>query len=184
MPQGQAQAPAADDEHQGPTRGVYQRSPPASTSVLEVSRPEPLPDQWYSRDLLVLHEVACAFANDPQATPEASDIAKALDLDEDLVGIIGESLKEAGYVDGITTSSDGIIIFTKLTPAGRREVGLWPSPETAADRLLAALQAAVDNAPTEEAKSKARRALDAVVSAGRDFAIDVASGVVTGQISG
>jgi hypothetical protein len=65
-----------------------------------------------------------------------------------------------------------------------REAGAWPSPDAAAGRLLAALQAAVDQAPDGEATSRARRALEAVRSAGRDFLVDVASGVVTGQISG
>lgn len=62
--------------------------------------------------------------------------------------------------------------------------GAWPSPDTAADRLLAALQAAVDKAPEgSKAKTRARRLLDGFLAAGRDFAVDVASGVVTGQIT-
>jgi len=65
-----------------------------------------------------------------------------------------------------------------------REAGAWPSPDTAADRLLAALQAAADKAPEgSEAKTRARRILDGFVAANRDFAVDVASGVVTGQIT-
>jgi hypothetical protein len=71
---------------------------------------------------------------------------------------------------------------TDIAAKGQREVGQWPSPDTAADRLLATLETAVEKAPTEEAKSRAKRALEAVRGAGRDFLVDVASGVVTGQI--
>ncbi|SFK37099.1 hypothetical protein SAMN04488085_101268 [Geodermatophilus ruber] len=131
----------------------------------------------------MLHEVAHAFADDPQATPEASDIAESLNLDEDLVGLIGESLKEAGYVDGISTASDGIIIFTKLTPAGRREVGLWPSPDTAADRLMASLEQAIDRAQGEQ-KTRLQRVRDGLSQAGRDVVIGIATGVATGQLGG
>jgi len=151
-----------------------------------VTRPEPLPDTWYSRDFLVLLEVARRFADDPTTSRvEAGDIADTLGLDHAMVCAIGGTLRDAGFVDGIGVDQvPGLIIFTHLTPTGRREVGMWPSPEVAADRLLAALDAAIANAPTEEAKGKARRVLDAFTSAGRDLLVDVAGGVVTGQISG
>jgi hypothetical protein len=149
-----------------------------------VTRPEPLPDQWYSRDLLVLREVARAFAADPTTNRVAVEtVAGALDVDEAIVSAVGETLIDAGFVDGMSTDW-GLIAFTKLTPAGRREVGLWPSPDIAADRLLAVLQAAVHNAPEGEPKRRARRVLDAFVAAGRDFAVDVAAGVTTGQLGG
>jgi hypothetical protein len=156
----------------------------APNSVPPVTRPEPLPDQWYSRDLLVLREVARAFAADPQATPEAEDIAETLGLDEDLVGLIGESLKDAGYVDGISTASDGIIIFTKITPVGRREVGLWPSPEAAADRLLAALDEAIERAPEGEQRTRLQQARGALGKLTRDVLVGVASGAITGGLGG
>jgi Mn-dependent DtxR family transcriptional regulator len=147
-----------------------------------VTRPQPLPDTWYSRDFLVLHEVARRVEADESL--QASDIAEALGMDPKIVGKAGTRLKEDGYLIGAEAMGHGVIRFFDVTAKGRREVGMWPSPDVAADRLLAALQAAVANAPTEEAKGKARRALDAVTSAGRDFLVDVASGVVTGQITG
>ncbi|TFV49535.1 hypothetical protein [Blastococcus sp. TF02A-35] len=149
-----------------------------------MTRPEPLPDTWYSRDLLVLREVARAFGDDPTTTRvDVRAVATALDMDEAAVAAIGETLIDAGFAEGRGTDW-GLAFFSKVTAAGRREVGQWPSPDTAADRLMAALEAAVANAPTEEAKSRAKRILEGFRSASRDFIVDVASGVVTGQISG
>jgi hypothetical protein len=112
------------------------------------------------------------------------DVVEALQLPFEVAARAGQRLKDDGYLDGMESAEHGVIGFTNVTAKGRREVGQWPSADTAADRLIAALEAAVEKAPTEEAKSRARRILDGFRAAGRDFAVDVASGIVTGQISG
>ena len=104
-----------------------------------MTRPESLPDQWFSRDALVLREVARALGADLGARPAAADIADALGMAPATVEGVGVLLRDAGFVDGIDTAEGGIVLFTALTPKGRREVGLWPSPDTAADRLLASV---------------------------------------------
>ncbi len=147
-----------------------------------MTRPQPLPDTWYSRDFLVLREVARRVESGESL--QAGDIARELGMDWLVVGKAGSRLKDDGYLTAGEAMGRGVTRFIDVTAKGRREVGQWPNPDVAADRLVAALQAAVEKAPTEEAKGKARRALEAVTGAGRDFLIDVASGVVTGQISG
>ena len=146
--------------------------------------PEPLPDTWYSRELPVLREVArLAELGDIDVSVDV--LAQALNMPQPVIGRAGTLLEEDGYLaDTSTAFGTGLVRFGRVTPKGRREVGQWPSPDIAADRLLAALEAAVTNAPTEEDRSKARRVLDAFTSAGRDLLVDVAGGVVTGQISG
>jgi hypothetical protein len=147
-----------------------------------VTRPEPLDDQYFTRDLLVLHEVARAFANDLRARPYARDVAAQLDMDEDTVMAIGGALRSAGFVDGVESDRPGLLMFTELTPAGRREVGLWPSVESLADRLQTALEAAVEKAPDEATKHLGRRALEAFGAAGRDFAVNVSAAIVSRQL--
>jgi hypothetical protein len=147
-----------------------------------VTRPEPLPDIWFSRDLPVLREVARRLEEQPDVGFNVVDVADTLQLTFEVAARAGQRLKDDGYLDGMESAEHGVIGFTNLTAKGLREVGQWPSPDTAADRLLAALEAAVEKAPTEEAKSHAKRILDGFRSAGRDFLVDVASGVVTGQI--
>jgi hypothetical protein len=147
-----------------------------------VTRPEPLPDQYFSRDLLVLREIAERFAIDLYSQPRAQDIAESLGMGWELVADIGTVLKDAGFVDGIDTDQTGIIIFTKLTPQGRREVGLWPSPDSMADRLLPALGAAIARTPEGGDKTRLERARNAFLGMTREIVVGVATNVMTGQI--
>lgn len=150
-----------------------------------MDRPEPLPDQWYSRDLLVLRDIAQALAVVPTARVDVLDLADRLGLDVVTVSAITGTLRDAGFIDGIEVGElPGLAAVTHLTPAGRREVGLWPSPETAADRLMAALEQAIERAPDGEQKTRLQKIRDGFLSAGREFLVDVASGVLTGQITG
>lgn len=48
---------------------------------------------------------------------------------------------------------------------------------------MAALEAAVENAPTQEEKTRAKRILEGFRSASWDFVIGVVIGVATGQIN-
>ncbi len=90
-------------------------------------------------------------------------------------------LRDAGYIDGMEFDHlPGLTFVTRLTPDGRREVGLWPSPDVAADRLVAALQAAVDDAPEGPKKTKRQRVMDAVVGMGREFIVGVATNMASG----
>jgi hypothetical protein len=100
----------------------------------------------------------------------------------DLVADIGSVLKDAGFVDGIDTDQTGVILFTKLTAAGRREVGLWPSPDSAADRLLPAIEAAIARTPAGDDRTRLERARDAFLGMAREIVVGVATNVITGQI--
>jgi DNA-binding MarR family transcriptional regulator len=156
----------------------------ASLTVPDVTRPEFLRDQWFSRDALVLREVARAFEADFGARPAAADIADALGMDPATVEGVGVLLRDAGFVEGIDTDQGGIVLFTALTPTGRREVGLWPSPETAAERLLASVDGAIERAPEGEQKTRLTKLRDGLLGISRDLLVDIASGVLTKQIGG
>ncbi|MCZ2850002.1 hypothetical protein [Modestobacter sp. VKM Ac-2978] len=149
-----------------------------------MTRPGMMPDRWFSRDLPVLVEAVRHF--DTYTDPLAADtVAERLGWDVEEVMAAVRALSRGGYVkeQRATMASRPGDTIKNVSPEAYREAGAWPSPDTAADRLLAALQAAVDKAPEGEAKNRARRILDGVVAAGRDFAVDVAGGVVTGQIT-
>lgn len=62
----------------------------------------------------------------------------------------------------------------------RRTVGAWPTPDSLADRIVAALQDAAEHAPTEEERSRARKVLDGVTGVGKG----VLTGVLVKALSG
>jgi len=126
--------------------------------------------------------VARLLSSDAYAQVAAGDVANTLGLDERTVTAIGGALRDAGFVDGIAVDEiPGLIRFTTLTPAGRREMGLWPCRQVAADRLMVALEQAIERAEGEQ-KTRLQKIRDGFLSAGRDLIVDVASGVTTGQI--
>jgi hypothetical protein len=148
-----------------------------------MTRPALLPDSWFRRDLPVLIEAVRHFDASSQPLP-ATAVAELLGWDVPTVQSAVRALARGGYVEelGIGLGSAGGDYIARVSADAYREAGAWPSPDNAADRLLAALQAAVEKASEGEPKNRARRILDGFVAAGRDFAVDVAAGVVTGQI--
>ncbi|SDS08177.1 hypothetical protein [Actinopolymorpha singaporensis] len=146
---------------------------------------EPIEDTWYTRDLPLLR--ATVRLCDKSATGGASftGIAAESGMSESEVHAGLRALDHGGYfVKTEGAWGAGIIHVFGVTGEARRVVGSWPSPETAADRIEAALEALAKNAPTEVEKSNARRALEAIRSAGRDVVVSVAAAVITGQIPG
>jgi hypothetical protein len=148
-----------------------------------MTRPELLPDSWFSRELPVLIEVVRHFDSTHQPLA-ATVIANDLGWEVEKVKAGVRALIRGRYVEelGIDMGQGGEWIG-QVSADAYRVTGAWPSADTAADRLLAALDAAVERAPEGEPKSRAKRIRDGFLAAGRDFAVDVASGVLTGQIT-
>jgi hypothetical protein len=141
-------------------------------------------DTWYGRDLSVLVEVVRRFDEEPTGRVSMWEVADASGLSEDDVIRAAQALTNAGLVTTSGTMTKSMESFRGVSTEARRHAGLRPSPEAVADRLVAALQAAADSASEGEPRTRARRALDAFVAAGRDFAVDVAAGFTTKQLGG
>lgn len=147
-----------------------------------MTRPERLPDQWYSRDLLVLREIARAFADDPSAQVRVELLAEAMQLDLVTTSAVTGTLRDAGFISGKEVQQlPGLAVVTDLTPAGRREVGLWPSPDTAADRLMAALDLAIDRAQGEQ-RTWLQKFRAGARGVSRDVLVDLIAAVLARQI--
>lgn len=145
-----------------------------------MTRPEPLPDTWYSRDFLVLREVARRI--EAAESLQTGAIAETLGMDPKVAGRAGSRLKEDGFVKGGESTGAGVTRFTDLTAKGRREVGQWPSPDAAADRLLAALDAAIAKAPEGEQKGRLQKAREALGGMTRDLFVDLVGGAIRGEL--
>jgi hypothetical protein len=72
---------------------------------------------------------------------------------------------------------------SRVSGDARRLVGSWPTPETALDRMIEALEAIAANIATDEdTRSRARKLLDGFQSAGRDVASAAARAAITSHI--
>jgi DNA-binding transcriptional ArsR family regulator len=143
-----------------------------------------LDDVWQARDFPVLREVARRADERPRGLwVSLEEIGQAVDLDEAEVERAAFALYDAGlvHVDERATMIAG---FTGMTSEARKIVGLWPSEESIADRLIASLEQAVDRASTPEERTRRQRILDAVRDGGRDFAVALGAGILTGKFGG
>lgn len=145
-----------------------------------------LDDVWTSRDFPVLLEAARLIEAGASYVFE-QPLAAATGLDRDQVIRAIVTLQRGGYVEARLNRGDDRVTsatIVDISPQGMREVGLWPSPETGAERLLAALDTLVEQAPNEAERSRWRKIRDGVAGAGRDVLISIAATVITGQLPG
>ncbi len=73
-------------------------------------------------------------------------------------------------------------MVTGVTAAARRATGQWPSAEALTDRLLLALQQALDQETDATRKSKLRSAADALTGMGRDVLVAVVASALTSHL--
>lgn len=142
-----------------------------------------LPDVWATRDYPVL--IAAAQLLDADGLPHTSDeIAEVAGIER---AAVVRALVNLGHgfleVRSESSINEEDCFVTGITAEGLRAAGQWPSPETAADRLISALDEQIDN--TVEGTPKASRLhtlRDNITSVGRDVLVEVMGGVLTGRI--
>jgi hypothetical protein len=147
---------------------------------------QPLPDTWHSRDLPVLRTIVRLHDADPIDLVRVNHIESELagTLSEDDIQRAGIALEEAGLID-ISGSSGLPLLFVKSITANARQLaGSWPTADTAADRLLAALDALAAQSHDEPTRTRARTVREQVGGFSRDTLAAIAATVITGQIPG
>ena len=145
-------------------------------------------DTWTSRELPVLGYLVQRFEDPDVPDIPAKEIAKALDLSP---ADVARSLRKLSgatppYLEVIPPAAevrDPDIVFN-VTERARRAVGQWPTADSVADRLVAALQSAADREPDEEKRGWLRRTAAWLGGAGRDFAVEIGAAVVSRQLGG
>ncbi|GIH25132.1 hypothetical protein Aph01nite_34420 [Acrocarpospora phusangensis] len=120
---------------------------------------------WEDRDLPVLTAVL-EMAEKGRAPMDGYEIAEYLGWDEltvqrSLVALAGERPPFFEFTDTTDFDSDGQEISGIHSPTGhaRRAVGAWPTPESLAERLVAALEKAAADAEPEQAGHLRKTAL-------------------------
>jgi hypothetical protein len=144
-----------------------------------------LDDTWHDRDFLVLREAARNVDVTPLAHmsgPTARDLADRTGLSVEDTYLAMRALADAGLVQARWPIDEEASEINRLSAEARRMVGLWPTAETAADRMIAALEAIAENTDDEDTRSRARKIRDAMTGAGRDIVVAAAAAAITGQI--
>jgi len=138
---------------------------------------------WEDRDLPVLRAVV-------QHIEESGSEVVSPDVIEQLTGFDPETVQMAlAALDGgqppffrkvHSQGSGEIYAIQGLMEKARRAVGLWPTAEEFADRLVAALDRAEAEAASDEQRGAIRRAREAIGRLGRDLLVEVAARIITG----
>jgi hypothetical protein len=143
-----------------------------------------LDDRWNDREFPVLREAARRFDRDPRLDMVPLwEISAETKIDVHETQAAARALEGAGLIEMLWAGgAAGSSLVKGISAEARVKVGLWPSPETALDRMVAALEAIAENSSDEDTRSRARKIIDAISGAGRDLGIAVASAAITGQI--
>jgi hypothetical protein len=141
---------------------------------------------WEARDLPVLDAAARIIDRDgPVPGAYIRDIATDAGLEIDEVVRATHALEDAGLIEMAQRSlggGGGNWRVCGLSGGARQIVGQWPTPENLADRIVAALQDAADNAPSEEERSRAKRLLDGASGVGKGVLTGVLVKVLSGEV--
>lgn len=146
---------------------------------------EPLADTWHSRDLPVLRVVcetldrAAGGAMGPGRIPERTG------LDESDVRRALANLDRSGRIRGKKVAGGEYGLITDVSEQALRDVGMWPTPDGALDRMIEALERLANDADQDDdTRTRARKALDAFTSGSRTVGLSVATAVITGHFPG
>ncbi len=139
---------------------------------------------WETRDRPVLDAIVRYYDEDDSAEiPDVETFAKITGMDPGQVGRAVRALSPRFIKTGPTMGGLTEVPIMGVTDEARQVVGQWPSPESVADRIVAALLEAADRDPDERKRTKLRAAAETLGSFGRDLLINVAANVATKPIS-
>lgn len=143
------------------------------------------PNLWVTRDLPVLEVLTDHFATRPGSPLDDSDLRAAAQIDLEEAWAAVHYLESSGYLRDVHWYG-GMSGFTVVgvTERALREIGYWPSSESAADHLLWVLEQKVDGASTPEERTRWSRVRDSVGGAGKDLAVELMAAVLARHVGG
>lgn len=147
---------------------------------------EPLPDTWHNRDLPVLREVVTRIDAQTRAKLPFKELTAALDFDDDTTSRALAALERDDLVTlkwDIRGDWARIQSIDDVSADAYRQVGAWPTPDTAADRLIAALEHLAATTDNDDERTRVRKILDGFAGSGRQIAVGVGTAIITGQVT-
>lgn len=137
---------------------------------------------WEDRDLPVL-QAAVAYCEEHNGYAEARYLCGTTGFDERAIKKAFDALLDetpklfVGYMRPVIGPAYRV---SRPTGEARRIVGLWPSHESLADRLVEALTKAAERESDEERRGWLRKTATWFGGAGRDVAVNVIAALITG----
>lgn len=139
---------------------------------------------WEQRDLPVLDAIVRYFDEDDSAEiPDVETFAEITGMDPGQVGRAVRALSPRFVKTGPGLGGLTEVPIMGITDEARQVVGQWPTPESVADRIVAALLEAADREPDERKRTKLRAAADALGGFSRDLLVNVIANVATKPVS-
>ena len=145
-------------------------------------------DDWTPRDLPFLRVLHARLEADPD--PDEPTTGRPVVADQGWTEAEGtralKNLLRGGHVVELPTTArfgDGPLdAYLDVTEKALYAVEAWPSPETALDRMIRALDAIADNTDDEDTRSNARRTADWLRRSVNTVGLSVAGAVISGQL--
>jgi hypothetical protein len=132
---------------------------------------------WTDRDLPVLKAIVelddeGAYLFGPRELMKHTGLPYGT-IRQALIALAGEQPPFFDYTDGSDDESREIAAIKNISGHARRTVGTWPTPESLAEQIIAGLNAAAEQAPDEEQRSRLQRAAASIAGVGRDVTVNV-----------
>lgn len=143
---------------------------------------------WAPRDLPVLTAVVELWEETFPSTSSIGrlEVVERTGLTNDDVDRAIFALVEAGYIEWVPNRGGDRIYSWRIvgvSSSARRLVGQWPSPEELVTQVVRALEAAAENEPDEEKRSKLKVAASSIGSFAKDIVTNVAANLIAGGIT-
>lgn len=120
---------------------------------------------------------------DQQGAVGTEGVVEDTGLDEQTVYIACQALRDDGLISFPDQGAEWDAWITNVSGEARRRAGSWPSADTLIDRMLTALQQAVDDATDPAERSRRQKVLDTVGSAARDILVSAAAAALGGAVT-
>lgn len=137
-----------------------------------MNEPAKLGDTWHWREYPVLREAARICDSQAFAMAELREIVEATGITRDEVLLALKALDDAGLIEVRWTMGGPNARVQRISSAARVHVGLWPSPETAFDRIVSALENIANHTGGQDHEN-ARNAASALKELGQQFGNDI-----------
>lgn len=142
-------------------------------------------ETWTNRELPVLRYLVECFDDPDVHRVDLSEISAATGLDDEQVRRALRALSEASpdYIHGRKTAQTSYpVLLTGVTERARRDVGVWPTPDSLVDRLVTAFDVAADQEPDPERQGRLRQIARSLGGSFRDIAVQVAGTAVARSV--